>query len=225
MLRTKRDPIDPQPTPKRTNMGALFTPAHTSSGALSTSPRLATASAAPRPSLHSARPTRNATIRGFTLLELLTILVITGLLAYFLLPRFGFSSALSARAYAEQSKALIRYAQKSAIAQRRWAAVNLAANPPTLCTQNYSFSPLNYPLCAASCTGGSNTTLALPAGLAGARPSSTSLSGNTLLCFDAQGRPFASGSAQALTSTASLNISDTDFVRSIMLAPETGYVR
>lgn len=63
-------------------------------------------------------------IRGFTLIELIMVLVLIGVLAVFVAPRIN-SSDFNARGFHDETLALLRYAQKTAIAQRRTVCVAL----------------------------------------------------------------------------------------------------
>jgi MSHA pilin protein MshC len=70
--------------------------------------------------------------RGFTLVELITVMVIVGILAVSVLPRFFTVSDFEDRGSADQVKSLLRFAQKTAIAQRRPISVAVsggAASP------------------------------------------------------------------------------------------------
>lgn len=70
--------------------------------------------------------------QGFTLVELITIMVIVGILAVAALPRFFEVSTFEDRGSADQVKSILRFAQKTAIAQRRDVSVVIsggAASP------------------------------------------------------------------------------------------------
>lgn len=62
--------------------------------------------------------------RGFTLVELVMVLVILGVLAVFALPRMLGSSDTAARGLHDSTLSYLRYAHKTAIAQRRTVCVS-----------------------------------------------------------------------------------------------------
>ena len=70
--------------------------------------------------------------RGFTLVELVITLVLLSALAVFVAPRLSGVSDFQARGFHDETLALLRHAQKSAIAQRRTVCVLFAANSASL---------------------------------------------------------------------------------------------
>ncbi len=85
--------------------------------------------------------------RGFTLIELVMVLVLVGVLAVFAAPRLLATSDINARGFHDETLAYLRYAQKSAIAQRRTVCVTFtgttgavltvaATTPATTCASN-----------------------------------------------------------------------------------------
>ena len=78
-------------------------------------------------------PTRpGARARGFTLIELIMVMVMLGVLAVFAAPRIFNSNDFYARGFHDETLGLLRYAQKTAIAQRRMVCVVFGANSATL---------------------------------------------------------------------------------------------
>lgn len=90
--------------------------------------------------------------RGFTLVELISVMVLIGILSVAVLPRFFEQNVFAARGFFDETKALLRYAQKVAVAQRRTVCVALAANGVALAIDSN-----NDGLCNAS-----DNALALP---------------------------------------------------------------
>ena len=142
----------------------------------------------------------NNSQRGFTLVELIMTMVIVGILAIFVAPRFFEVSVFQSRGFADEVKASLRYAQKAAIAQHRVVCADTAS--PARLTLTITV--------AASC----DTALNLPSGSvnyveapSGIAFSMTPVSVN----FDALGRPSAGAVATVGTTT-------------ITVEAETGYV-
>lgn len=71
--------------------------------------------------------------RGFTLVELITIIVILGIISVVALPRFADNNAFRDRATADQVASAIRYAQKVAIASHSTVTVSISNGTPVDC--------------------------------------------------------------------------------------------
>jgi MSHA pilin protein MshC len=69
--------------------------------------------------------------RGFTLIELIVVIILVGVLGVIAMPRFS-NSDLNARGFHDETLALLRYAQKQAIAQRRTVCVAFTSTTATL---------------------------------------------------------------------------------------------
>lgn len=152
---------------------------------------------------------------GFTLLELIVILIIIGILAVAVAPRFFFLHTFAARSFYDQSLAMVRYAQKVAVAQRTHVQVRLdSANGP-ICLQ-YGESAATVP-CASKQHNVLNPADSKPFLLAVPPEVTVQLNGasDVMFSFNALGRPSA---------PASLRVIGDGTTRTITIEQETGYV-
>jgi MSHA pilin protein MshC len=133
---------------------------------------------------------------GFSLIELVVIIVIIGILTAYASSRINFASH-SAAGYAEIIKSSIRLAQKLAVAQRGEVTVTFAVNP---------------------CNGSPVNGVQVDGEQCDPLPNGVSVNGLGSVTFDGLGRPDV---AAVTTVTVS---GGGDVSRLICLEPETGYV-
>ena len=69
---------------------------------------------------------------GFTLIELIMVVIMLGILSVFAAPRIFDTDSFNARGFHDETLAFLRYAQKSAIAQRRTVCVAFSSTSATL---------------------------------------------------------------------------------------------
>jgi MSHA pilin protein MshC len=70
--------------------------------------------------------------RGFTLVELVTVMILIGILAVVALPNLNQTQGFGATAFRDRVAASLRFAQKSAVAKRRMVCATVAPGGLTL---------------------------------------------------------------------------------------------
>lgn len=158
---------------------------------------------------------------GFTLIELIMVVVILGVLAVFAAPRILNNSDLYAKGFHDESLAYLRYAQKTAIAQRR-----------TVCVTFPSSSSLA--LAIASTTATLDCSTPAPSGMTGPKGDAASATLNAKAGFGVtySGTPAAlnfNGLGQPTTSSgvallAPQTIQVVGVTNTITVEATTGYV-
>lgn len=151
------------------------------------------------------------------MIELISVMLIVGILAVVALPRFSLLDGFNEIGYRDKVKATLEYARKSAVAQRRNVCVALVTNGLTL-TRDVRDPDTNAVDCTQVPTPNINR-LQLPAPDTAAgneiRPrGNVTLTGTAMLIFSPLGRPSA---------TATYTVSGGG--GAITVEAETGYVR
>jgi MSHA pilin protein MshC len=175
---------------------------------------------------------------GFTMVELIVVLVLIGILGAIGAARFFNRTGFDAAAFADQGVAMMRYAQKLAIAQRRPVYVQASTQGIKLCYSAANPCGNNERIGAPSgsnsgstgtrafCTGGGVWVRAW--NCEGVPPGATMTlnpAGAGVFYFDGLGRPYAAADTGDSSFTGlSLTIAGDDFNRTISVAQETGYV-
>ena len=167
---------------------------------------------ATRPLRRQASASRfNRFASGFTLTELVLVLVITGILAIAVLPRFIDTSTFESRGYYDQAVNMIRYGQKVAIAQGRLVFVNVDATDSTIC--------LTYDTADTACEAAGG--VANPGDRSGkfslTAPPSVTFSGSVSFAFTALGKP-------SPDAAVTFSINGDNITRTVTVERETGYV-
>jgi MSHA pilin protein MshC len=153
----------------------------------------------------AAYPACRADDSGFTLIELITVTVIISILAAFVAPHLSMSREFAARGFDDQTKAILRFAQKSAVAQHKYVCVAFSVNQIEL---SVSAVPVCPGSALISADGNAVTRLTAPQDVVFATVPID-------FYFDALGRP-------GLGSTQRLRV--FGMPGDIVIEAETGYV-
>lgn len=159
---------------------------------------------------------RSSRRAGFSLPELIVVMIVVGILSATAVSRFADTKANDAYAYKSQALGYVRYAQSLAIAQHRPVYVT--------CSGNRVAAFLDAALSSSIPTQAGIEAILTP-------PSSVTVSCNgsqPTFYFDALGQPFSSSDAVgSLTSSYSqiaFTFTASTVSASVTVEPETGYV-
>ena len=147
---------------------------------------------------------------GFTLVELVMVIVLLGTLSAVVLPKFFEKNTFAERAFFDDTLNAVRYAQKLAVATGCNVQVSISSNNYTLMRQGDSSS--------TSCPGASTYSLAVPRPGLGATSYSGAESG---VLLTSSVPSFIFNSLGSVSSDATLTVNGS---RTINVIAETGFV-
>lgn len=160
-------------------------------------------------------------------MELIVTLILVGIISTIAVGRFFDRTTFDVDAWNEQVRSIVRYGQKTAIAQNRNVFVLLAQNRVALCFENTAACPAASQVLAPA--GANNNTAATRAACASAiwmcagRPDNVVMTVPAFsIQFDSLGRASAAGGAP--DAALSVAISGDGGTRALTVEQDTGYV-
>lgn len=148
---------------------------------------------------------------GFTLVELIAVITVVGILAAIAGPKFIGNDVFETRGAQGTMLSALRYAQKTAVAQRKVVYVNVNTATRTVClgfTSNCSSTVID-PVTQSAYSKTLSSAITLTASNAG-------------LGFDGLGRPVPNSGA---TYSIQNSVDASQLAKVITVEAETGYVR
>lgn len=166
--------------------------------------------------------------RGFTLIELVMVILILGVLSVYAAPRMFNSGDFYARGFHDETLSILRYAQKAAIAQRRLVCVTFTATAPAKATLSIAeknedavcSKPLTGPNKNCEVDGITGLTACIEA------RSGISYSGTPApINFNGLGQPVDLTTAKPITTAQTIKVANNGSdISTVIVEGETGYV-
>lgn len=164
------------------------------------------------------------------MIELITVIVIVGIMAAFAVPRFVQRETFDARSFTDQNLNMLRYAQKLAIAQNRRVFVVLNTNRIALCFTAACTTAADQVRPPSGTNSGNPSTVAAcgnnAAWFCEGRPNNVTYAPPTaVFYFNALGRPFLATDVDPVSTFARMQIpiSGAGLTRNVIVEAETGY--
>ena len=172
--------------------------------------------------------------RGFTLVEILVVVVILGIASAIVLPQIGSRDDLNAATAARAVMADLIYAQNLAIAKQKSYYVRFYGQCYSVCDSN-ALVPIDHPLKPALNGGkyivtfgdqATPTPAGVTPGLERVSLKGSNFAGQTVMGFDEMGQPFSfdttTSTATTMSSAGTIEIQSGNTTLTISVQPFTG---
>lgn len=169
---------------------------------------------------------RSIVSRGFTLVEILVVIVILGTVSAIVIPQIGSRDDLRCAASARIAMGDLIYAQNLAISSQRTIYIRFGANTYSLYDTSTGTTPITHPVNKSPYTmtfGASGTT-----GLTNSFIDSNTFDGSTTLVFDELGAPYSYNAVgdvhTALAEAGEVVMGSGTYKLKILVEPFTGEI-
>ena len=151
------------------------------------------------------------------MIELITVMILVGIMAFAVVPRFNLLNDFDGRGMRDQAIATLRYAQKSAIAQRRHvcAVIDSSSDISLTIAPNFATATPSCPLATTLTYTARNCPASKPTQTICRADRVTTSLGTTTIIFDPSGRPVSGGGVNVISVTGA---------NAISVEPESGHV-
>ena len=156
---------------------------------------------------------------GFTMIELVVVLIMVGIMAVVALPKLTLLTGFKDVGYRDQIKSAVEYARKAAIWQRRYTCVVITSSAVTLTSD--LIIPDSH---VTDCTSGAQlaNSLNLPSGKNTISPPRNVTASTATIQFNAQGQPWTGGATFGTSVT--VTDSGSGSTSTLTIEADTGYV-
>jgi Tfp pilus assembly protein FimT len=149
---------------------------------------------------------------GFTIVELVVILLVIGIVAVFVAPNLS-STGITLPAAATRLAETIRFTQNLSMSRGQRYRINFTGS-------SYQITDMSGVAIIQPMTNSTAATTITPITLSGFNPPLT----NGYVAFDSRGVPYVSATA-ALASTATITMTSGSDTATVVISPETGRVK
>jgi prepilin-type N-terminal cleavage/methylation domain-containing protein len=162
-------------------------------------------------------------INGFTIIELVIVIVLLGIMAMAVSITLTPSSSIRLDTAAKRVAADLRYAKSTAFSYSKWYGVTFQTDP----TNTYTVFQTNGTMDATikdPASLGNNFIVNIPALYGGVTLSSVNIAGGSKVEFNPVGTPYNDKNGTAISSAGAITLQYLGNTKTIYITPNTGYI-